>query len=41
MKSSMTKKSHTLMIKIYVRFSRIDPDNYRDGTGYVTNKNQL
>ncbi|MEB2778217.1 hypothetical protein SYJ56_23100 [Algoriphagus sp. D3-2-R+10] len=41
MKSRITITSHEGMIINYARISRIDPDNYRDGTGYLTLKNQL
>ncbi|MEB2783596.1 hypothetical protein [Algoriphagus persicinus] len=41
MKSSMTQASHSDMIINHARFSRIDPDNYRDGTGYVTFEKQI
>ncbi|MEB2777676.1 hypothetical protein SYJ56_20340 [Algoriphagus sp. D3-2-R+10] len=34
MKSSMSKATHSEMIIHLARFSRTDPENYRDGTGY-------
>ncbi|MEB2778203.1 hypothetical protein SYJ56_23030 [Algoriphagus sp. D3-2-R+10] len=40
MKSSMTQATFREMIIIHVRFSRIDLDNYRDGTGYLTIEKQ-
>ncbi|MEB2780780.1 hypothetical protein [Algoriphagus persicinus] len=40
MKSSMTKVSHRGMIIRNARFSRINPDSYRDGTCYVAIEKQ-
>ncbi|MEB2783226.1 hypothetical protein [Algoriphagus persicinus] len=41
MKLSMTKATHRGMFIDHARFSRIDPDNYRDGKGYVAFKKQI